>query len=120
MAHTPKTIKVDMSAIWTLPPEPPEFGIRFTPAARRRIVEALKTTELQWLSNDSIEAILGAYADDPDDPDWRIIEEALTELLMPPVRYVAGLPEALCHAPGCPSAKMPGDYLCSEHRVADE
>jgi hypothetical protein len=113
MAHTPKTIKVDMSAIWVLPPEPPEFSIRFTPEARRRIVEALPydRIDLEGPGNNPEK-----WLSDPNDADWRRLEEVLTELLMPPMRYVAGLPEALCHTPGCPSAKMPGDYLCSEHR----
>lgn len=67
--------------------------IKLDRAARLLFVDALNRTELEWGDPDSI---LGAYIDDPEDPDWGLIEQALGDIVshLYPARYVTGIDHA--------------------------
>lgn len=67
---------------------PPPGRITLSPEARRRLVEALPydRVDLEGTGADD-----KRWLEDPDDPDWVRLEDALLEILMP-VRYVTGVP----------------------------
>lgn len=78
----------------TIEARPMEWGIKLTPEARRRLLDALKEG-MNYSTQEELENVFGrAAVDTPDDRDWAQIEEALTEILMPPVRYITGVPPA--------------------------
>lgn len=86
MAETPRinfalTTDADAHSIKV----PPPGRLTLSPEARRRLVEGLP-------SDDNIGCLTSdLFIDDPDDADWRRLEDALLEILMP-VRYITGVP----------------------------
>lgn len=76
--------------------EPMDMRIKLSPMARSHLLRVLERV----LDGSRPEAMLGAeYIDDPEDPEWRMIEDALTEIFMPPTRWIAGV------APSDPSGR---------------
>lgn len=81
--------------MWTVPTDPPTFGIRFTPEARQRLLD---TNILRFTLTAS---------------EWSDLEAVLTELLAPPVRYVLGVDPSHDRCQRClTNARNIGDYLC--------
>lgn len=71
---------------------PMQWGIKLTPEARRTLLDAI-APGLYPESQEDLENTLGRGAVDvPEDRDWVRIEEALTEILMPPQRWITGPP----------------------------
>ena len=70
---------------------PPSGRITLSAEARRKLLDAICASAGSYVESD-LEFTLGReYVDDPSDPDWQRIEDALLEILVP-VRYVTGLP----------------------------
>lgn len=66
-------------------PEPANLGIKLSAEARRRLLDAMPV-------HDMLYCLAGESCDDPNDPDWGRIEDALTEIMLPPQRYALGMP----------------------------
>lgn len=72
---------------------PMEMRIKLSEPARRRLLEALKEGHHRYAAGE-LETVYGEGAEeDPNDPDWRRVEEALTEIMLPPQRWATGLPQ---------------------------
>lgn len=68
-------------------PEPMEMRIKLSPEARRRLLSSMPVHDMLYHLADEA-------CDEPDSPEWREIEDALTEIFVPPQRFVVGMPAA--------------------------
>lgn len=74
----------------TIAAPPMEWGIKLDTRARRRLLNSIKVGLIPEAARDAEYALGGASLANPLDDEWVRIEEALTEILAPPVRYVTG------------------------------
>lgn len=67
--------------------EPMEVRIKLSPEARRRLLSSMPVHDMLYHLADEA-------CDELDNPEWREIEDALTEIFVPPQRFIVGMPAA--------------------------
>ena len=124
MAQLPDSVHI---CIYSGAKRIPASEIRLTPGARRKLLEAMPVHDMLYCLADEA-------CDDLDNPEWRSIEQVLTEILMPvrsieqvlteilmPVRYITGIDASTDRCQRCDiRARHAGDFLCSECRAGGD